>query len=472
MKTTAMSEKDVKQKVSYKGMRFLALVLTILMLFSVTACAPNGEKPPAPSESKKSDVKNDQPDETKKKTPDVDQDDVLKKILLAAPGAKLDGVKYDDISASCRAALWGFADKTSRLALGDDADKNALYSPISLYYPLAMLEAGSAGTTREGLRDLLCLSDQDISAELRKLYSLMTKEDKDSIEQIANSAWLSNNYKDDLRQEWLDQLSNDYYASAFAVDFTDTVTSEQMNTWVKKATRDKIDPKFEPDYFDPLVMFVLINTLYYKASWRTSFDEKLNTEDTFHTPTGDVKVTFMNGGSSDAMHVEGDRWRAAQLNLTSGFVRFVLPDSGVTPEMLLEDESFLQDLRNSTWQPCELAITVPKFTYRSSINLLEALEPISVITLLQTDPDFSGLLKEESDADPYVSKIDQQSFIAFEEGGIEAAAMTLVEVSDECAMMPIEIKLDRPFIYVIEDDAGAPLFVGIVRNPQTSRSLE
>ena len=128
MKTTAMSEKDVKQKVSYKGMRFLALVLTILMLFSVTACAPNGEKPPAPSESKKSDVKNDQPDETKKKTPDVDQDDVLKKILLAAPGAKLDGVKYDDISASCRAALWGFADKTSRLALGDDADKNALYS--------------------------------------------------------------------------------------------------------------------------------------------------------------------------------------------------------------------------------------------------------------------------------------------------------------------------------------------------------
>jgi len=50
--------------------------------------------------------------------------------------------------------------------------------------------------------------------------------------------------------------------------------------------------------------------------------------------------------------------------------------------------------------------------------------------------------------------------------------MTLVEVSDECAMMPIEIKLDRPFIYVIEDDAGAPLFVGIVRNPQTSRSLE
>ena len=106
-----------------------------------------------------------------------------------------------------RDRLWGFADKTSRLALGDDADKNALYSPISLYYPLAMLEAGSAGTTREGLRDLLCLSDQDISAELRKLYSLMTKEDKDSIEQIANSAWLSNNYKDDLRQEWLDPVS-------------------------------------------------------------------------------------------------------------------------------------------------------------------------------------------------------------------------------------------------------------------------
>ena len=306
MKKTVISGRDAKQKVSRRGARFLALALGMLILFSVTACSTNGEKPPTPSESVSPDIDNEQPDETDKNAPDapdIDQEDALKKIILAAPGTKLDNVKYDDISASFRDALWRFADKTSRLALGGDTDTNALYSPISLYYPLAMLEAGSKGATRDGLRDLLGLSEQVGSEQLRKLYGLMTKEDKDCIEQIANSAWLSNEFREDLSQTYGSAL-HDFYASAFAVDFKVPATSEQMNAWVKKATRDKIDPKFEPDYFSPDIMFALINTLYYKSSWQdTYFEEQFSKEDIFHTLTGDVNTTFMNGGSSDAKHL-------------------------------------------------------------------------------------------------------------------------------------------------------------------------
>ncbi|NMA17210.1 MAG: serpin family protein [Clostridiaceae bacterium] len=473
MKKTVMSEKNAKLKTSNRGVRLLAFLLCMLMLFSVTACAPKDDKPIIPSESVSPDIDKEQPDETDKKTPDIDQDDALKKILLASPDTKLDTVRYDDISESFRAALWDFADKTSHLALGNDADKNALYSPISLYYPLAMLEAGAAGTTREGLRELLGLSDQNVGAELRKLYALMMKENKDNIEQIANSAWLSNEFREDLSQTWLDQLSHDFYASAFAVDFKVPATSEQMNAWVKKATRDKIDPKFEPDYFSPDIMFALINTLYYKSSWQdTYFEEQFSKEDIFHTLTGDVNTTFMNGGSSDAKHLEGDCWHAVQLNMVNGSIRFVLPDSGVTPEMLLEDETFLQDLLNGTWSPCELAISVPKFTYRSSIDLLDLLEPIGIRTLLQGTTDFSGMLNDNSSVPGIaVSKIDQKSFIALEEGGVEAAAMTIIEAVPTSAPMPddiVRIRLDRPFMYVIADDAGAPLFVGIVRNPNVS----
>jgi serpin B len=473
MKKTMMSERNAKQKVSHRGARFLALALGMLILFSVTACSTNGEKPPTPSESVSPDIDKEQPDETEKNTPDIEQDVALKKILLAAPDTKLDNVQYEDVPEAFRAALWSFADKTTRLALCNDADKNALYSPISLYYPLAMLEAGSKGATRDGLHDLLGLSEQVGSDQLRKLYGLMTKEEKESIEQIANSAWLSNEYRDQLSQDWLDKLSRDFYASAFAADFNDPATSEQMNKWVKKATRDKIDPEFTPEYFGPDVLLALINTIYYKSIWKGSyFDEQFNSEDMFHAPTGDVKVTFMNGGSSDAKHLEGDRWHAAQLDLVNGSIRFVLPDLGVVPEMLLEDETFLQDLQNGKWRQCDLAIAAPKFSYRADINLLEALEPIGVRELLQEDVDFSGMLKDDSILlELAVSKIDQKTFIAFEEGGIEAAAATVVVVVPTSAPMPddiVKITLDRPFIYVIEDDAGAPLFVGIVRNPKAS----
>jgi len=33
----------------------------------------------------------------------------------------------------------------------------------------------------------------------------------------------------------------------------------------------------------------------------------------------------------------------------------------------------------------------------------------------------------------------------------------------------VEMNLDRPFIYVISDDAGVPLFVGVVNNPAAGK---
>ena len=125
--------------------------------------------------------------------------------------------------------------------------------------------------------------------------------------------------------------------------------------------------------------------------------------------------------------------------------------------MLLKDETFLQDLQNGKWRQCDLAIAAPKFSYRTDIDLLEALEPIGVRELLQEDVDFSGMLKDDSTLlELAVSKIDQKTFIAFEEGGVEAAAATVVVVVPTSAPMPddiVRITLDRPFLYVIEDDA-------------------
>lgn len=70
--------------------------------------------------------------------------------------------------------------------------------------------------------------------------------------------------------------------------------------------------------------------------------------------------------------------------------------------------------------------------------------------------------------DAKVSAISQETFIALDEKGVEAAAYTEVMMGETAALEPPEpmaLNLDRPFLYVIEDGAGTPLFVGIVRNP-------
>ena len=67
-----------------------------------------------------------------------------------------------------------------------------------------------------------------------------------------------------------------------------------------------------------------------------------------------------------------------------------------------------------------------------------------------------------------MSAISQETFIALDEKGVEAAAYTEIQMRETAMLEPPEqltLELNRPFLYVISDGAGTPLFVGIVRNP-------
>jgi serpin B len=78
--------------------------------------------------------------------------------------------------------------------------------------------------------------------------------------------------------------------------------------------------------------------------------------------------------------------------------------------------------------------------------------------------DFSGM----SDESLLISAILHKAFVLVDENGTEAAAATAVvmEVTAAPADMPVEMTVDRPFLYVIYDQtSGAILFMGRVLNP-------
>ena len=72
----------------------------------------------------------------------------------------------------------------------------------------------------------------------------------------------------------------------------------------------------------------------------------------------------------------------------------------------------------------------------------------------------------------YISNIFHKTFIAVDEKGTEAAAATAVVMMRATAIArpkppPIEVKVDRPFVYAIQHvSSGACLFLGRVTDPR------
>ena len=389
---------------------------------------------------------------------------------LVVPGAIKEGVFYEDVSEDFRSSLWTFAGKTSGSVLYGKANQNSLYSPMSLYYGLAMLEAGAAGKTKADLRAFLDAPEAvHIGEELRNLYALMTVNGKGAAEQIANAFWARQDQVGEkgagVKEAWLDQMADNFYASAFAVDFADPDAADRRGRWVEEQTRGKIKPKI--DLSDPYLLLVLMNTVYFKADWVEPFSEDAIEDDVFYGLDRTFEaVPYLRGRFDSYPVLKTDRFTAGQLPLMNGQMRFILPAEGLTPEDMIQDPGFLTDLRETGWGRAELIIQLPKFSYRTRMDILKDMEGLGLTRMVQEAPDFSAMLDREAE----VSAISQETYIALDEKGVEAAGYTEIMMQEKSMPYPEEIEtlillLDRPFLYLLTDAAGTHLFVGIVRTP-------
>jgi serpin B len=84
--------------------------------------------------------------------------------------------------------------------------------------------------------------------------------------------------------------------------------------------------------------------------------------------------------------------------------------------------------------------------------------------------DFSGMMDEAAPDPLFISEVLHKAFIGVDEEGTEAAAATAVLIAPGAAPPepeePIELRIDRPFIFAIRDTVtGTVLFLGRVMDP-------
>jgi serpin B len=79
-----------------------------------------------------------------------------------------------------------------------------------------------------------------------------------------------------------------------------------------------------------------------------------------------------------------------------------------------------------------------------------------------SNADFSNI----SDIQLYISLVLHQAFIETNEEGTEAAAATIVGISNTAVIEPLNLNIDHSFLYIIrETSTNSILFMGKVADP-------
>ena len=111
-----------------------------------------------------------------------------------------------------------------------------------------------------------------------------------------------------------------------------------------------------------------------------------------------------------------------------------------------------------------ITLTMPLFDFESEFRLGDTLAKMGMPNAFSDGADFSGMTGSR---DLWISEVVHKAFVSVDEEGTEEAAATVVVVDDSSpSKEPIEVMVDRPFIFLIRDTGtGTVLFLGRVSNP-------
>lgn len=343
---------------------------------------------------------------------------------------------------------------------------NALYSPINAYIGLAMTAELTAGQTRQQIMEALGVSDLTaLRQQISALWETVYQDDGNEICTLANALWLDESLK--YSQEPMDILSYDYYASVYRQDLSSRRAAKDIQAWLNNNTGGLLKNAVQGVQLPQDTVLALYSTIYFQAKWQDEFNSAKNTTDTFHGQAGDTEVTFMNKKLAQMHYYWDEDYGSISLGLKNGSqMWFILPDEDKTVDDVLESGAYL-DMIAAPYEGWEntkfmkVNLSVPKFDVRGQQNLRSGLENMGVTELFQLgQADFS----EAFDGPVFMAAANQAVRVQIDEQGVKAAAY--IEFPGATSPMPpeeiIDFVLDRPFLFVIADSSGIPLFAGVV----------
>lgn len=356
-------------------------------------------------------------------------------------------------------------------------EKNYLISPYSIEVALNMLKEGADGNTLKEIEKIL--SD-------RKINDISIK---DRIN-IANAIFIKDTYKNKIKKDYTNLLNTKYDSEILYDKFK---TPDVINNWVEDKTDGMI--KKVVDQVDEDFALGLANAIAIDVEWASEFDCSQTIKDVFTKVNGKkINVEMMNAtfSSNKYKYLETDDAKGIIIPYKSydpstGKVNYdsdnnlefiaILPNSSVEEYINNLTSDKLDELLSSSKSASskyEIKLLLPRFKYSyDAENFKEALISMGIKDAFSfNDANFTNIMdKNDMKGNLYVGTAVHKTYIDVNEKGTRAAAVTFFGLKDSAAILEedkdvVEIKFDKPFIYMIRDSKTKEmLFFGAVYEP-------
>lgn len=321
--------------------------------------------------------------------------------------------------------------------------ENLIISPLSIFQVLSLTANGAKGKTQSEMLETL---QAETIEDLNKInYEILSSFKGFTTIDIANA----------VMTRFIPLNSFTSIAEKYSAPIEPLVNVQQVNDWCSNKTHGKI--KKILDELSEDTAMILLNAVYFKGEWSLRFDKFATQKLPFYNlGTNEVKVETMRQ-IEYFPYYEDKKAKAIELRFKNDFMSaiIILPSEGTDinkfiDSLSISNEEYTKIIKGL--KSAKVNIQLPKFELDFSQNLNEILKDLGMYNAFSaSDADFTGLRKLSG---LFINRVIHKSYLKVFEDGCEAAAVTVVDVTDG-ALPEIEkirdMKVNRPFLFLLKN---------------------
>ncbi|VDO52241.1 unnamed protein product [Haemonchus placei] len=339
-------------------------------------------------------------------------------------------------------------------------------SPISVIFALAMIEAGSKGTTKSQINSVIAkgkgrgASDNEVEEYYSKLFHQITNSKNGVKSRIANGFFLDKQFK--VENDYEQTIKKAYEAKVEALDFGRAKEAAKViDDFIANTTEGKISDMVNEGSVEGAYSLI-VNAIYFTAEWEFKFYKTSNSNGTFYRSAGNERqVEYMNDFDEHRLYAEDNDLQVLSLQYldTSYALNIFLPKSrfGLNEVRSKLTGERIQSLLSKLKQTY-ISISIPKMKIETDFKLKKALIGMGVTAMFSDNANLTGISKEPP---LKVSDAAHKAIIEVDEDGTTAAAATFFKIVPLSAVMeePVKFEANHPFLFILTKDKN-PLFMG------------
>lgn len=256
-------------------------------------------------------------------------------------------------------------------------------SPLSVASVLTLLSQAANGTTFDQIQKGLNLYNIKaiVADQYNKLFGSLQQKNGGPTLDMVNQIYVQQGHE--INSHFSEIAKDKFSAGIEALNFDKSESSaKSINDFVKSKTNQKIQEIVKSGDLNRDTEMVLLNAIYFKATWETKFQKNLTTKGTFYTSKNDsISVEYMNV-KAYLTHGIWTEFNSSVLELryansTLSFV-IVLPERSAslsTLENLLTYKQ-LNRFLDSEVDDVEVNATIPRFSIETEIDLKSTFENV------------------------------------------------------------------------------------------------